>query len=220
MQRRCEPELMDSQSEVDAYANADFREVNARFVDHVLANAPANKPMRVLDIGCGPGDIPIAIASARPNWNVVAVDGSSPMLQLAAKKAAQELARNVRFRLADAKQLPADLGGFDLIISNSLLHHLPEPAGLWQSIRARSHRGTIIVLRDLARPASELEARLLVNHHAGTESALLQEEFYRSLLAAFTVDEVREQLEAAHLSSLQVQMASDRHLDVWGIFIE
>ncbi len=207
---------MDNQSEVDAYANADFRDVNQRFVDHVLANAPANKGLRVLDIGCGPGDIPIAIALARPQWQVLAVDASSPMLQVAAKKAAHELARNIRFRIADAKHLPHDIGHFELIISNSLLHHLPDPAGFWKGIRSSAAPGATLILRDLARPASELDARLIVSSYAGSESELLQEEFYRSLLAAFTVDEVRQQLKVAGFPGLEVQMVSDRHLDVFG----
>lgn len=207
---------MDNQSEVDAYASANFRDVNQRFVDNVLANAPAEEPLRVLDLGCGPGDIPIAIALARPKWQVLAVDASSPMLQLAAKKAAHELARNIRFRLVDAKHLPHDLGTFDLIVSNSLLHHLPDPRGLWKGIKSLAAPGATLMLRDLARPANELDARLIVSSYAGSESDLLQEEFYRSLLAAFTVEEVLAQLKEADLNQLQVQMASDRHLDVWG----
>ncbi len=207
---------MDMQTEVDAYAQANFSDVNQRFVDHVLANAPAEKPLRVLDVGCGPADIPIMIANARPQWQILAVDASSPMLQVAAKKAAHQLARNIRFRLADAKQLPSDLGSFDLIISNSLLHHLPDVTGFWQGIKARGTHGTTVILRDLARPASELDARLIVSSYAGSESDLLQVEFYRSLLAAFTVEEVRKQLDAAGLKKLAVQMVSDRHLDVFG----
>lgn len=207
---------MDNQAEVDAYASANFRDVNQRFVDNVLANAPSDKPLRVLDLGCGPGDIPIAIALARPAWQVLAVDASSPMLQLAARKAAHELARNIRFRLADAKHLPHDIGHFDLIVSNSLLHHLPEPRGFWKSLESVAGPNATLLLRDLARPATELDARLIVSSYCGNESDLLQEEFYRSLLAAFTVEEVRQQLADANLDHLQVQMASDRHLDVWG----
>lgn len=209
---------MDQQTEVDAYAAANFSDVNRRFVDHVLANAPADVPLRVLDVGCGPADIPIAIALARPRWTIMAVDASSPMLQVAAKKAAHELLRNIKFRLADAKNLPADLGMFDLIISNSLLHHLPDVTGFWRGLLKHASPEATLILRDLARPASELDARLIVNSYAGSESALLQEEFYRSLLAAFTVEEVRAQLNSAGLGRLSVQMVSDRHLDVTGQF--
>ena len=56
----------------------------------------------------------------------------------------------------------------------------------------------------------------LVAEHAGDESALLQEEFYRSLLAAYRPDEVRAQLAEAGLANLEVAAVSDRHLDVWG----
>ncbi len=63
---------------------------------------------------------------------------------------------------------------------------------------------------------SPAAAKTLVQHHAGNESALLQEEFYRSLLAAYTVEEVKEQLATAGLSGLTVAQVTNRHLDVFG----
>jgi hypothetical protein len=59
-------------------------------------------------------------------------------------------------------------------------------------------------------------AKKIVAKNAGGESAILQEEFYRSLLAAYTVSEVRTQLKHAGLP-LSVTMVSDRHLDAWGL---
>ena len=47
--------------------------------------------------------------------------------------------------------------------------------------------------------------------------SLLQEEFYCSLLSAFGVDEVRQQLAAVGLSQLKVREHDDRYLDVWGV---
>ena len=72
------------------------------------------------------------------------------------------------------------------------------------------------MLRDLARPENPEAARAIVERHSGDESALLQEEFYRSLLASYAPDELRVQLSRAQLGSLRVEMASDRHLDVFG----
>lgn len=209
---------MDQPDEVDAYASADFREVNARFANHAMELVGERASLDVLDIGCGPAEATITIAVARPGWRVVGVDASEPMLAVARKRAgAAKCGTNVRFEIADAKSLAPSLGTFDLIISNSLLHHLPAPAGFWESIRRAAKPRATVFVRDLARPADEATARRIVDASAGGESKLLQEEFYRSLLAAFTIDEVREQIAAAGLISLRVERSSDRHLDVSGI---
>jgi ubiquinone/menaquinone biosynthesis C-methylase UbiE len=64
MQRRPEPELMDQVEEAVAYAAADFASVNRAFVDRLMELVGSNdRPIQLLDLGCGPGDIPIDIPS-------------------------------------------------------------------------------------------------------------------------------------------------------------
>ena len=220
MRREPEPELMDLQHEVDAYATADFRDVNARFVERALAIAPAGDGLRVVDLGCGPGEITISLAMARPKWDVLGIDASSPMLQVASKRAARELVRNVRFRLTDVRRLAAEFGPFDLIVSNSLLHHVREPAELWETIRRVAAPGATVLVRDLFRPASLEEARAIVESYAGAEGDTLKDEFLRSLRAAYTVDEVRDQLSRLGMGeSFTVEAVSDRHLDARGVLL-
>jgi 2-polyprenyl-3-methyl-5-hydroxy-6-metoxy-1,4-benzoquinol methylase len=215
MERRPEPELMDLPDEARAYADADFRDVNLRFVDAVLAHAGPGDALRVLDLGCGPGDIPIEVARRRPNWSVTAVDAADAMLAIARDRAAAARVTNVTFLLDDAKRLASVAGAFDVVFSNSLLHHLPDPLPFWRRVRELVRPGGAVFLRDLMRPASEAEATRVVQTYAGGESKLLQDEFHRSLLSAFTIDEVKQQLRTAGLS-LGVRGSSDRHLDAVG----
>lgn len=207
---------MDLPHEAHAYAEADFRDVNARYVQRVLEVAGDRKAARLLDLGCGPGDIPVALAQLRPAWSLVAVDGAEAMLQIARQRARTARATNLRFVRDDAKTLGMLEGTFDVISSNSLLHHLPDPSPLWKQVCRLAGRGAVAMIRDLARPPSDVDAEQLVTRHAGGESPTLRDEFHRSLLAAFTVDEVKEQLRHAGLGHLQVAMTSDRHLDIWG----
>jgi len=102
------------------------------------------------------------------------------------------------------------------VVSNSLLHHLHDPAGLWRMIRARGAAGAAVVVMDLMRPASESAARALVEAYAADEPEVLRRDFYNSLLAAFEPGEVRQQLAAAGLGHFSVTEASDRHLVVRG----
>lgn len=213
MQRELEPEIMDLADEVAAYAQADFSEVNAAFVERLLEHAGSLDAPVCLDLGTGPGDIPLRLATARPQWRVVGSDYSWPMLATARDADAEE---RVSWLGVDAKAIPFPDESVDVVFSNSILHHIPEPMPFWCEVRRILARGGWVFLRDLARPASQERAADIVQQYAGQESALLQEEYYRSLLAAFTVEEVRAQLDAADLGFLQVAMASDRHLDVWG----
>jgi len=206
---------MDLVDEAVAYAAADFGEVNVAFVERVLREAGAKRIRRAVDLGTGPGDIALRVARARPDWHVAAVDASWAMLEIAARTGRQAGAA-VRWIHADAKDLPLADRSVDLIFSNSLLHHLDEPGRLWSEVRRIAKSGCGIMLRDLWRPETPGGARRIVETHAGKESALLQEEFCRSLFAAYTLEEVREQLAQADLAHLEVAAVTDRHLDVWG----
>jgi ubiquinone/menaquinone biosynthesis C-methylase UbiE len=217
MNRRPEPELMDLPAEAAAYAAADFSAVNAAFVQRLLELAGERSELRAIDLGTGPGDIAIRVARARPAWRIMAVDAAEAMLAIARRDGAG--LPNVRFTLADAKASGFPGRSFDLIFSNSLLHHMPDPQPLWREIARLAAPGAVILVRDLMRPASEDDARRLVELHTGGESALLKEEFHRSLLAAFTLEEVRGQAASAGLGHLVVSASSDRHLDVAGTFI-
>ena len=216
MDRIPEPELMDLPHEALAYAEADFADVNEAFVERLLVLAGPLGRANALDLGTGPCDIPLRLWRRR-DWRIAAVDAASAMLRIGMRTLrASHCLGAIQPILSDAKILPFAAGSFDVIFSNSILHHLGEPERLWGEVARVGKRGALVFLRDLARPASQDAARRIVEEHAGSESALLQEEFYRSLLAAYTPEEIRRQLDTAGLCGLEVAMVTDRHLDVWG----
>lgn len=218
MERVPEAELMLDPEQALAYARADFAEPHGRCVALLAAKLPALPARgRALDLGCGPGDITLRLAVLLPHWSIDALDGSPAMLALA-REAATAAGVGERVRFVDAV-LPIDAPprtDYDLVFSNSLLHHLADPAVLWNAvIRWRHSRGAVFVM-DLLRPSSEAAAQALVRRYAADEAAVLQTDFYNSLRAAYRPEEVRGQLGAAHLGGLAVEIVSDRHLVVWG----
>lgn len=214
LQRIPEQELMDLEREAVAYAQADFRTVNDAFVALLLDLEPHTGPLRVLDLGTGPGEIPLKLAAARPSWRICGMDASWPMLAWARR--AQHPDTHVCWIQADAKRCPFPAHSFEVLMSNSILHHVADPAALWGSVRELARPGALVFFRDLLRPESAEAAAALVQLHAGNESTLLQEEFYRSFLAAYTPQEIRAQLESAGLSELIVRQITDRHMDIVG----
>ncbi len=105
---------------------------------------------------------------------------------------------------------------YPVIISNSLLHHLEDPAVLWESVRRYGAAGARVFVQDLMRPNSEAEAQALTRLYTAGEAPLLQRDFLHSLRAAYTVAEVEAQLGQAELSHFQVRPVSDRHWIAWG----
>ncbi len=69
---------------------------------------------------------------------------------------------------------------------------------------------------DLARPPTPEAAERLVAEYAADAPEVLRHDYRNSLFAAFTPDEVSEQLRFAGLQDLQVGWVSDRHLAVSG----
>jgi hypothetical protein len=106
--------------------------------------------------------------------------------------------------------------GYDAILSKDLLHHLPDPSVLWKEAGRLGRSGAAVFVMDLLRPSSPADARRLVDSVAASEDPILQQVFYNSLCAAFTLDEVRAQLVAAELT-LGVTKVSDRHMLVSGV---
>ena len=81
MKRIPEPELMDSEAQTLAYAQADFEESNQMFAQNFLDRFPRlTNSGRMADLGCGPGDISIRLATALPGWRVTGIDAGENML--------------------------------------------------------------------------------------------------------------------------------------------
>ncbi len=217
MDRIPEPELMEDEIQAIAYGQADFEEPNAAYVQHLLARFPQLPPMaRVADLGCGPADIALRLARRFPGWQLDALDGSAAMLEFGKLARAQAgLQERVRLVQGCVPAAPLPDAAYDLVLSNSLLHHLHEPLVLWREIRRLGKPGARVLVADLFRPQDEEAARRIVETYSGDEPEILKRDFFLSLRAAFEPREVRAQLDAV-LPELQLEVISDRHLLVWG----
>ncbi len=216
MQRLLEPELMEDAAQVSAYAKADFEQPHSDFIQRlqaVVANPGFNG--KALDLGCGPGDITCRFAKAFPSATVAAVDGSEAMFDYAKATVNPELKQRINFIHGKLPSIVLSQISYGIIYSNSLLHHLPDPQILWQVIKQYDEPGTFVVVMDLIRPDNIELAAKLVETYAGNEAEILQKDFYNSLLAAFTLAEIKDQLTEANLP-LTAEQISDRHVFISG----
>jgi ubiquinone/menaquinone biosynthesis C-methylase UbiE len=219
MNRALEPELMDDPEQALAYAKADFEEENQGFVDRFVEYFPEIKSGHILDLGCGPADIPIRLARALPECRITGVDGSAPMIALgreAVRTAGLDDRITLRCERFQGMVLPERA---DAVVSNSLLHHVPNALQFWFAVKQLAKPGAAVLVMDLLRPESPEAAQAIVDRYAAGEPAILRRDFYNSLLAAFTDDEVAAQLTELNLSRLLVDVSDDRHWVVGGRLI-
>ncbi len=217
MKRTPEPEeLMDEAEQALAYAEADFSASNTQFMALFHQLHPQDFSGKVLDLGCGPADIPIRFARQYPQAEIHALDGAQAMLNLAQQAIDKEALSDqisLHCHYLPATELDKD---FDAILSNSLLHHLRDPLDLWRSIQHAATTGALILVMDLLRPETPQQVNSLLNTYASDAPDVLRRDFAASLHAAYTVEEVREQLASTALNGLDVRQVSDRHLAVMG----
>lgn len=219
MNRIPEPDLMNDASQAEAYALADFAGPHNHFVEQFACTFPDfnGQAVTLLDLGCGSADVTLRFARRYPACSIDGVDGASAMLAWG-QRAVIQAGMTARIRLIQCylpdSTLPTCFYGG--ILSNSLLHHLQEPAVLWAAIKHYGQPGCPVFVMDLLRPETEAGARAMVKHHAADESPLLQRDFFNSLCAAYTLAEIREQLDQAALDHFQLRPVSDRHCVVSG----
>ncbi|HHJ16988.1 MAG TPA: class I SAM-dependent methyltransferase [Gammaproteobacteria bacterium] len=217
MQRTPEAELMDDPAQAQAYAQADFSEPHNHFIELLEQHGGITAPGHVLDLGCGPGDICRRFARRFPDCHIHAVDAAEAMLTLArSETVAQGLDSCIEYFHGYLPEAQLPRRHYAFIMSNSLLHHLADPAVLWQACTAHGRPGTGVFIMDLMRPDSLEQAAHLQQTYAADEPEVLRQDFYNSLLAAYRPDEVRAQLAQQGLEQLQVEVVSDRHFIVHG----
>jgi ubiquinone/menaquinone biosynthesis C-methylase UbiE len=225
MKRTAEPELMNDPAQVQAYAYADFEQPHSRFIELLmecfassLETKDDNCVRYAVDLGCGPADISRRFARALPGYQVHAVDGAANMIAMA-DRINQECGLHQRIQLFTSliSDLRLPQAHYDVIFSNSLLHHLHDANEIWETITRYARQGTLVFVMDLLRPETTAQASELVEAYAANETEILRQDFYHSLCAAYTIDEVQQQLHQCGMDYCQPRQVSDRHLIIYGI---
>lgn len=210
-ERILEPEVMDSAQEAAAYDAMDHGGVNRQFLDDLL-ESHANPEGRILDLGTGTARIPILLCQCLAKCELVGVDLSEQMLQLATRNvAAAELCSRISLKQIDAKNLPYHDAVFDVVLSNSIVHHIPNPVEvIAEAIRVTRPDG-LLFWRDLLRPCDEAAVRQLVELYACRENDYQKKLFEDSLRAALSLEEIRELVASVGFDPSGVRVTSDRH---------
>ena len=221
MDRIPEPELMNEDEQAKAYAYADFSEPHNLFIklfQEKFSDIHPGLNDVVLDLGCGPCDITRRFAKAYPDAGFHAVDGAFEMLKHAQHiNQQQKLTPRIKLIEGSIPEVTFPQKQYHDIICNSLLHHLADPFVLWETIKQHAKPFAHVFIMDLIRPIDEQTVKFLSTEYAANEPEVLRADFENSLRAAYTVEEVQQQLDKMGLDNLDVEEISDRHMIIYGI---
>ncbi len=212
MERILEPEFMDDAEESKDYDAMDHTIPNSAFVDRLLELGAQGL---MLDIGCGPGHIPPLIVAQKPDARVIGIDAARTMIDLAKKHLLEsQAADRVSYQLANAKTLPFPDHHFDAILSNTVLHHIPNPVPfLAEALRVLKPSG-VLLIRDLFRPEDMAQVDALVALHGAEANPSQRALFRASLCAALTPAELKKMAQSAGLKDFEIVTDSDRHMSL------
>jgi len=217
MERVLEPEVMDTAEEAADYDTMDHGAVNQKFCADLLASGDIGD--KVLDVGTGTALIPIALCKMTDKVQVVAIDLAVQMLSLAKKNIdANAFADRIELIKVDAKGLPFTDGEFSAVVSNSIVHHIPDPRSALAEMHRVTAPGGLVFIRDLYRPENDVEVDRLVGLYGGEppmdgERSSFDHQrmlFRDSLKAALTLEEIRALAIEVGMRA-DVTMSSDRH---------
>ena len=211
LSRVLEPEVMDTPEDACDYDRMDHAAVNRAFVEDFLAFCP--EPISpILDVGTGTAQIPIELCRQLPKAEVVAVDAATSMLALARANIERAgFARQIRLELTDAKRLPHSGPKYGAVISNSIVHHIPEPFVVLAEMTRVCLKGGVLFVRDLVRPSDEVTLAHLVKTYTAGANDHQRKLFADSLRAALTEDEVQKLVGQLGFPPDTVLRTSDRH---------
>lgn len=215
--RVLEPEVMESAADAHDYDTMDHSQVNRAFVDDLLTATQTSSlsfdgSHRVFDAGTGTALIPIELVGRGGPFSVVAADAADEMLQFARQNIVRSgMSQQITATLVDCKLINDADNAYDIVMSNSIIHHIPEPYAVLAELVRILRPGGLLFIRDLFRPETDAEVERLVALYAGNSNSHQQQLLRQSFHAALTVAEVQQLVESLGVPADAVTATSDRH---------
>ena len=227
MDRKAEPELMNTKDQVDSYSEADFSYEENKFIRFIRNTLKKNKinlnrSDLIVDLGCGPGNMSEKLSLEWPNVPVIGIDGSKEMILKAEsrKNLHPKKLNNLIYLYKDIKDIKlTDITNkkkITLLISNSLIHHLTHIDEFFECIISLSSKETLNFHKDLVRPLNEKSALKLKAECSLQYNEILTNDYYASLQASYRANELRDFILKKNLNQFEVLEEGKKYLILCG----
>ena len=162
----------------------------------------------ILDLGTGPGYLPIEIVRRTPDINIIGVDLSRKLIQLAQANATKAgLSHRLRFEVGNSAELHFDKASYDMVISTGMLHSLKNPVAVLKEIYRVLKKGGEAWIYDPANITAYIDKRKWKASLNFRERSFLW--FFKLLglhkpIAAYTREQVIPMIEATDFESFEI----------------
>ena len=176
----------------------------------------------IVDLGCGPGNISEKLSKEWPNTSVIGIDGSKEMIKMAMirKNLQEKPLNNLNYLCEDIKNIKlveiSDKKQINLLVSNSLIHHITHINQFFECILSLSSENTLNFHKDLIRPINQEYALKLKAECASKYNETLTSDYYASLQASYRSEELRKLISEKNLVHLDVLEEDNKYLILYG----
>ncbi len=119
---------------------------------------------RALDLACGTGDITFALGEKLPSGEVIGLDITTGMIEIANQKRQEKGVSNVSFQLGDIMKMPFADNSFDYVTCGYALRNVPDVEQALVEIKRVMKPGGRIISLDFARPDNRIYRWLYLNY--------------------------------------------------------
>lgn len=181
-----------------------FKILRRRIISELKRYNPKGK---LVDLGCGSGNLIVQITKHYPNLDLIGVDISSEILELAKKRAFESnLNEKIKFKIGSVEDLPFSDNSIDFLISSLSLHHWQEPIkALSEACRVLKQKGILLIF-DFRRDARKFFYGLLKFATKVVVPKALKEinEPIGSLQAGYTPKEIRHLISQTSINNIEI----------------
>jgi ubiquinone/menaquinone biosynthesis C-methylase UbiE len=167
---------------------------------------------KVLDIGSGPGHVSIELAKLLPSVEIVGLELSDKMIEIAEKNVDEHgFSARIEFRQGDAAEIPFEDASFDLVISSWSLHLWKRPAHVFADIYRVLKSGCRALIFDARKDAPKEEVKKWMR---GTDSLIMRMGLRHSFGAGYTPQEIEDIVRDTPFRNCKVQI-EEANMSVW-----
>ena len=181
-----------------------FKILHRRILSELKKYNPKGK---LVDLGCGSGNLIVQIAHDFPMLDLIGIDISSEILELAKKRALKSnLNKKIKFKIGSVENLPFSDNSIDFLISSLSLHHWQEPIkALGEAFRVLNQKGILLIF-DFRRDARKFFYGLLKFATRVVVPKALKEinEPIGSLQAGYTPTEIRHLVSQTSFNNIEI----------------